>query len=263
MKLVLLVPSLGLVIAIRNEDCSSNRGHHGVHECGEHSHPKAADDEAVYHFGDQKQASAVDHKIEQAKGEDTSWQRNKAKDGPQYGVDDAHCHSGDDGGLPRVDLDVVAKNYGQQHQSTGGYCPLDEEFHWLCLSGRECLTVVCGSPQIVGGSQSTYRSPSTDCLVANASASSLPLASVGFLRLPSPSLERELTRFRVRGRDLHTAHRLAEEIEAGMVGINHFGVSQPEMPFGGWKESGIGQEMGAEGLLHYTEVKTVLVGVPR
>ncbi len=64
-------------------------------------------------------------------------------------------------------------------------------------------------------------------------------------------------------RDLHTAHRLAEEIEAGMVGINHFGVSQPEMPFGGWKESGIGQEMGAEGLLHYTEVKTVLVGVPR
>jgi succinate-semialdehyde dehydrogenase/glutarate-semialdehyde dehydrogenase len=63
-------------------------------------------------------------------------------------------------------------------------------------------------------------------------------------------------------RDLATAHRLGEEIEAGMVGINHFGVSQPEMPFGGWKESGIGQEMGAEGLLHYTEIKTVLTGVP-
>ena len=63
-------------------------------------------------------------------------------------------------------------------------------------------------------------------------------------------------------RDLHTAHRLGQEIEAGMVGINHFGVSQPEMPFGGWKESGIGQEMGAEGLLHYTEIKTLTVGVP-
>lgn len=63
-------------------------------------------------------------------------------------------------------------------------------------------------------------------------------------------------------RDLGTAHRLSEEIEAGMVGINHFGVSQPEMPFGGWKESGIGQEMGAEGLLHYTDIKTVTVGVP-
>lgn len=63
-------------------------------------------------------------------------------------------------------------------------------------------------------------------------------------------------------RDLHVAHRLAEELEAGMVGINHFGVSQPEMPFGGWKESGIGQEMGAEGVLHYTDVKTITVGVP-
>ena len=63
-------------------------------------------------------------------------------------------------------------------------------------------------------------------------------------------------------RDLHTAHRLGDEIEAGMVGINHFGVSQPELPFGGWKESGIGQEMGAEGLLHYTEIKTITVGIP-
>jgi succinate-semialdehyde dehydrogenase / glutarate-semialdehyde dehydrogenase len=47
------------------------------------------------------------------------------------------------------------------------------------------------------------------------------------------------------------------------VGINHFGVSQPEMPFGGWKESGHGHEMGAEGLLAYTELKTVIVGVPQ
>jgi len=64
-------------------------------------------------------------------------------------------------------------------------------------------------------------------------------------------------------RDLVSAHRLGEEIEAGMVGINHFGVSQPEMPFGGWKESGHGQEMGAEGLLAYTDLKTVIVGVPQ
>ena len=61
-------------------------------------------------------------------------------------------------------------------------------------------------------------------------------------------------------RDVNAAHRLGEELEAGMVGINHFGVSQPELPFGGWKESGHGQEMGPEGLLHYTEVKTITLG---
>lgn len=63
-------------------------------------------------------------------------------------------------------------------------------------------------------------------------------------------------------RDLKTAHRLGEQIEAGMVGINHYGVSQPELPFGGWKASGTGQEMGAEGLLPYTELKTLTVGSP-
>lgn len=56
-------------------------------------------------------------------------------------------------------------------------------------------------------------------------------------------------------RDIGQAHRLSEELEAGMVGINHFGVSQPETPFGGWKESGHGQESGTEGLLGYTDVK--------
>lgn len=63
-------------------------------------------------------------------------------------------------------------------------------------------------------------------------------------------------------RDLHTAHRLGEGIDAGMVGINHFGVSQPELPFGGHKESGLGQEQGAEGITHYTEVKTITIGQP-
>jgi succinate-semialdehyde dehydrogenase/glutarate-semialdehyde dehydrogenase len=60
-------------------------------------------------------------------------------------------------------------------------------------------------------------------------------------------------------RDLAVAHRLSQELEAGMVGINHFGVSQPETPFGGLKESGLGQESGLEGLLGYTEVKLVSI----
>lgn len=59
--------------------------------------------------------------------------------------------------------------------------------------------------------------------------------------------------------DLATADRLGRELQAGMVGINHFGVSQPETPFGGVKESGFGSESGLEGLLGYTDVKLVSV----
>lgn len=60
-------------------------------------------------------------------------------------------------------------------------------------------------------------------------------------------------------RDLAIAHRLSASLQAGMVGINHFGVSQPETPFGGIKDSGMGSESGLEGLLGYTEVKFVSV----
>lgn len=53
------------------------------------------------------------------------------------------------------------------------------------------------------------------------------------------------------------AHRLAEEIEAGNVSINTLEASVAETPFGGVKDSGYGREGGAEGLHHYTHVKTV------
>lgn len=60
-------------------------------------------------------------------------------------------------------------------------------------------------------------------------------------------------------RDLALAHRLQEGLRAGMVGINHYGVSQPETPFGGVGDSGFGHESGLEGLLAYTDVKLVSV----
>lgn len=44
-------------------------------------------------------------------------------------------------------------------------------------------------------------------------------------------------------------------LKAGMVGINTFGVSSPETPFGGVKDSGHGQEGGQEGLSAYLDVK--------
>jgi succinate-semialdehyde dehydrogenase / glutarate-semialdehyde dehydrogenase len=62
-------------------------------------------------------------------------------------------------------------------------------------------------------------------------------------------------------RDLSRSHKLQSALRAGMVGINHFGVSQPETPFGGVLDSGIGSESGLEGLLAYTEVKLVSVAL--
>lgn len=51
--------------------------------------------------------------------------------------------------------------------------------------------------------------------------------------------------------------RLAYEIEAGMVSINHFGLAAPETPFGGVKDSGYGSEGGVEGLQAYLVPKFI------
>jgi betaine-aldehyde dehydrogenase len=59
--------------------------------------------------------------------------------------------------------------------------------------------------------------------------------------------------------DLARAHRVIHRLEAGICWINAWGESPPEMPVGGFKESGIGRENGVEALDHYTRVKSVQV----
>ncbi len=58
-------------------------------------------------------------------------------------------------------------------------------------------------------------------------------------------------------RDIKKAHRIAAELRAGTVWINCYGVLDSAMPFGGYKQSGWGREMGKEMLELYTETKSV------
>lgn len=60
-------------------------------------------------------------------------------------------------------------------------------------------------------------------------------------------------------RDIKKAHRAARVLRAGTVWINTYNVFDPAAPFGGVKQSGFGRELGLEGLLQYTETKTVWV----
>jgi phenylacetaldehyde dehydrogenase len=62
-------------------------------------------------------------------------------------------------------------------------------------------------------------------------------------------------------RDISKAHATARAIKAGTVWINCYNAFDPHMPFGGYKQSGIGREMGPEVLDLYTEVKSVCVAL--
>jgi succinate-semialdehyde dehydrogenase/glutarate-semialdehyde dehydrogenase len=61
--------------------------------------------------------------------------------------------------------------------------------------------------------------------------------------------------------DLTVATRMAEGLEAGVIGINDPVPATPQCPFGGMKESGLGRELGHEGLDAYLETKYVSVGL--
>ena len=57
------------------------------------------------------------------------------------------------------------------------------------------------------------------------------------------------------------AHRVAHALDAGSIWVNHYGVYPSEAPFGGYKESGTGHDLGLESLDEYTEVKNVHVNI--
>ena len=59
--------------------------------------------------------------------------------------------------------------------------------------------------------------------------------------------------------DITKAHTIANSLRAGTVWVNCYDVFDAAAPFGGFKQSGIGRELGEYGLQQYTEIKTVTI----
>ena len=60
-------------------------------------------------------------------------------------------------------------------------------------------------------------------------------------------------------RDLSRAHRVAANLEAGTIWVNTYNITPVEMPFGGYKQSGVGRENSLSAIDHYTQRKAVYV----
>jgi aldehyde dehydrogenase (NAD+) len=58
-------------------------------------------------------------------------------------------------------------------------------------------------------------------------------------------------------RDVKKAHAVSRQLKAGTVWINTYGLMDAALPFGGYKSSGFGRELGMHAIEHYTELKTV------
>jgi acyl-CoA reductase-like NAD-dependent aldehyde dehydrogenase len=62
-------------------------------------------------------------------------------------------------------------------------------------------------------------------------------------------------------RDIGKAHTLAKKIQAGTIWINAYGSLSAESPFGGYKQSGFGRELGRYGIDLYTQIKSIWVSL--
>ncbi len=62
-------------------------------------------------------------------------------------------------------------------------------------------------------------------------------------------------------RDLERAHRVVAALQAGIVWVNTYNLTPIEMPFGGYKQSGIGRENSLAAIEHYTQRKSVYVAM--
>jgi len=61
--------------------------------------------------------------------------------------------------------------------------------------------------------------------------------------------------------DIRKAHRMASKLKAGTVWINTYNIFDVALPFGGYKQSGFGRELGAQALESYTELKSVYLNL--
>jgi acyl-CoA reductase-like NAD-dependent aldehyde dehydrogenase len=62
-------------------------------------------------------------------------------------------------------------------------------------------------------------------------------------------------------KDVRKAHHFATKLKAGTVWVNTWGDTEAGSPFGGYKQSGHGREMGKEGIDLYSEVKSVWINL--
>jgi len=60
-------------------------------------------------------------------------------------------------------------------------------------------------------------------------------------------------------RDLSLAEDLAQKINAGTIWINTYGMFYNQLPYGGFKQSGFGKELGRQGFLEYTRLKNIII----
>ena len=87
------------------------------------------------------------------------------------------------------------------------------------------------------------------------------MVDADFEKMDEVAEEANKTRFGLSGavwtQDVKKAHKFAKKIKAGTVWVNCYNVFDPAVPFGGYKQSGYGRELGKHSIELYSNIKSV------
>ncbi|MEQ9490533.1 MAG: betaine-aldehyde dehydrogenase [Alphaproteobacteria bacterium] len=147
---------------------------------------------------------------------------------------------------------------------------MDKVLHYIEIAKEEGARLVCGGERDSGRNgffvKPTIFADVTDEMTIAKEEIFGPVASVLDFDSEDEVVERSnTTAFGLAAgvftSDLKRGHRVVSHLEAGTCWINTFNQTPVEVPFGGYKMSGIGRENSARAIEHYTQLKTVYVGM--
>lgn len=162
--------------------------------------------------------------------------------------------------------------------------PLDEKTQMGALVSREQFHKVCeyinlgeeeGGKIITGGSTpfrkgyyvqpTIFDCPTDNCTIGREEIFGPVVAAFSFKNIDDLIARANNTMYGLSAgiwtRDIGKAHRLARELKAGTVWVNCYNCFDAASPFGGFKQSGFGRELGIHALELYTQIKSVWVAL--
>jgi len=143
---------------------------------------------------------------------------------------------------------------------------------YIGIAEKEGAKLVCGGDAPKGDLEKGYYVKPTifegvnnDMRIAQEEVFGPVLAVIPFTNTKEVAEQANKTTFGLSGAvwtsDIKKAHKLASQIKAGTIWVNCFNVLNPAMPFGGYKMSGYGRELGKHSIELYTNIKSVWVNL--
>ncbi len=140
-------------------------------------------------------------------------------------------------------------------------------FNYIDIAQKEGAKLACGGERPEGLDKGYFVKPTVftnvnnDMRIAQEEVFGPVLSVIPFDKMDQVAEQANKTRFGLSGavwtQDVKKAHKFVKKIQAGTVWVNCYNVFDPAVPFGGYKQSGYGRELGKHSIELYSNIKSV------